>query len=550
MASQSPITAPQIRSELHGGRVVRCYHPRAAGVFDMFATAVAARPEAEALVFGAHRLTYAELDERVSRLADGLARRGLQPGDRLATLIGNRPEFVELFLACLRLGAVFVPLSVRDGPAGVAHSLADSGARILVYEAALSEKLAQLPGVEAPMRVLALGLYEAAFVHAGEQRRFTAIPLGAVEDPGVGYVGLLEHGRHGQPVTVGEAACCAILYTSGTTGNSKGVMLTNFGVVHSVMHYQQAMQLGPDERSVVAVPMSHVTGLVALVCTILGLGGTLIVMPAFNAGEYLDLASRERATHTLMVPAMFKLCLIHERFGDADLSAWRIGAYGGAVMPAAVISELAERLPDLALMNCYGATETTSPAVIMPLGEGLTRREYIGRTVACGEILIMDEDGLELPRGETGELWIAGPMITPGYWENPTATAGELVGGYWKSGDIGMMDEEGYIRILDRRKDVINRGGFKIFSAEVEAVLHTYPHVTEAAVVPKPCPVLGERVHAFIFADAPVKPAELRAHCSHDLADYAAPESFTFTTEPLPRNANGKIMKRLLREQV
>jgi long-chain acyl-CoA synthetase len=539
-----------IRSELHAGRVVRCYHPRPAGVFAMFARAVAERPDAEALVFGDLRLSYRQLDERVARLAQGLARQGLSAGDRLATLIGNRPEFVELFLASLRLGAVFVPLSVRDGPAGIAHSLADSGAALLVYEAVHAAKLEGLAG--GPLRAVPLGLYETAFADAlpAGDSRLAAIPLGSVDEPGAAYLGLGGQGQHGAPAPADEAACCAILYTSGTTGNSKGVMLTGFGIVHSILHYQQAMDLGPDERCVVAVPMSHVTGLVALVCTILGLGGTLLVMPAFTAADFLDLAARERATHTLMVPAMFKLCLIHERFAGADLSAWRIGAYGGAVMPAAVISELAERLPNLTLMNCYGATETTSPAVIMPLGEGLARRDYIGRPVACGHILVMDDDGRELPRGDTGELWIGGPMVTPGYWNNPEATARELVAGYWKSGDLGTMDPEGFIRILDRRKDVINRGGFKIFSAEVEAVLHTHPHVTEAAVVPKPCPVLGERVHAFVFADAPLEPADLRAHCARDLADYAAPESFTFTSEPLPRNANGKIMKRLLREQV
>jgi O-succinylbenzoic acid--CoA ligase len=517
-------------------------------MFAMFAAAVAAQSDAAALIFGGRRITYGQLDDRVSHLARGLARQGLGAGDRLAALLGNRPEFVELFLACLRLGAIFVPMSVRDGPAGLAHSLADSGAAILVYEGDLASKLESLTG--APVRAVPLGLYETTFVHLGQGSPLITIPLGPAGAPGEAYSDLSAHGRHEEPPPADEAACAAILYTSGTTGNSKGVMLTDFGIVHSVLHYQQAMRLGRDERCVVAVPMSHVTGLVALVCTILGLGGTLLIMPTFTARAFLELAERERASYTLMVPAMFKLCLLHERFAQTDLSAWRIGAYGGAVMPAAVISDLAERLPGLTLMNCYGATETTSPAVIMPLGEGLERRDFIGRTVGCGDIRIMDEAGRELPRGETGELWIAGPMITPGYWQNPDATARELVGGYWKSGDLGVMDPEGFIRILDRRKDVINRGGFKIFSAEVEAILHTYPHVTEAAVVPKPCPVLGERVHAFIFADAPVEPAALRAHCAHGLPDYAAPESFTFTAEPLPRNANGKILKRLLREQI
>jgi len=173
--------------------------------------------------------------------------------------------------------------------------------------------------------------------------------------------------------------------------------------------------------------------------------------------------------------------------------------------------------------------------------------------VPCGEILVVDEDGRELPRGQVGELWIGGPMVVPGYWRNEEATRREFSGGYWRSGDIGTQDEAGYVRILDRRKDVINRGGYKVFSITVENALAEHPQVVEAALVGVPCTVLGERVHAFVCVrrlDDRTQAAALAAFCAERVADYAVPETWTIDTEPLPRNANGKIVKRVLRESL
>jgi acyl-CoA synthetase (AMP-forming)/AMP-acid ligase II len=255
-------------------------------------------------------------------------------------------------------------------------------------------------------------------------------------------------------------------------------------------------------------------------------------------------------THTVLVPAMVNLCLLEPEFARHDLAAWRIGGYGGAPMPLPTIARLAQALPRLQLMNLYGATETTSPATMMPAAETARRADSVGRAVACGEIAVMDDAGRELAPGETGELWIKGPMVVRGYWNDPQATAREFTGGFWHSGDIGSLDAEGYVRVLDRKKDMINRGGYKVYSAEVESVLLAAPQVLEAAVIAVPCPVLGERVHAFVTLPeaSDIAPEALRAHCAERLADYKVPESFTLCREPLPRNANGKLLKRLLRE--
>jgi O-succinylbenzoic acid--CoA ligase len=181
---------------------------------------------------------------------------------------------------------------------------------------------------------------------------------------------------------------------------------------------------------------------------------------------------------------------------------------------------------------------------------GLTRAhaDSVGVALPAADIRVMDDEGREVAPGSTGELWIGGPMVVPGYWANPQATAREFTAGYWHSGDMGSVDEHGFVRIVDRKKDMLNRGGFKIYSVEVENVLMAWPGVVEAAIVGKPCPVLGERVHAFVHAPTlPPDDAALKRHCTERLADYKVPESFTWSAEPLPRNANGKVMKRLLR---
>lgn len=328
-------------------------------------------------------------------------------------------------------------------------------------------------------------------------------------------------------------------------------MLTHLGVVHSSMHYQIAMGLGSTDSSICAVPLSHVTGLVALITTMLRCAGKLVIMPAFKAADFLRLAVTERMTHTLMVPAMYNLCLLQSDFDQHDISSWRIGAYGGAPMPVATITTLAAKVPSLTLMNCYGSTETTSPSTLMPPGQTAAHNDTVGAPLACAEMRVMDVDGRELPPDTLGEIWIKGPMVVRGYWDNPEATAGNFTGGFWHSGDIGSIDAQGYVKVVDRMKDMINRGGYKIYTIEVENVLYAHAAVQECAVVSKPCPVLGERVHAFVMLkEEGVSEKALSEFCRARLSDYKVPESFTLSLTPLPRNANGKLVKRDLRVQL
>ncbi len=522
---------PRLRHEtLYGERVVRCFAERPPSVHAMLENAVARWPARDALVCGDRRWTWQQLDDATGRLAAGLAATGLTAGERVILLLSNRPEFVVAWFALLRLGVIAVPVSIREQGPGLAYVAGQCGAAGIVFDDELADRVPH--GDDAPLLRL----------------RIPAAQLAMLIDADVPPL------RSASPVHEEDTA--VILYTSGTTGRPKGAMLSHVCIVHSALHYQWGMSLTEHDRSAMAVPASHVTGLVAMIATMLRVGGALVVVPQFKAGEFLALAARERITHSILVPAMYALCLLQPDFDRHDLSAWRIGAYGGAPMPQSTIEALADKLPGLTALNCYGSTETTSPATLMPVGQQAAHLDSVGQPLPCTDIVVVDDDGREVPPGETGELLIGGAMVVRGYWQNPEATASGFVGGYWRSGDLGAKDADGYVRIFDRKKDMINRGGYKIWSVEVENTLVGFPGVVEAAAVGVPCPVLGERVHAFVHMDPAAQHAagdlaalaeKMRAYCSERLADYKVPESIGLRDEPLPRNANGKLLKREMR---
>lgn len=525
-SSLAPTLTPDrfaLRRETHfDARVVRCYAQRAHSVLEMFERSRARGPLRDALIFEGQRWSWQALHEQAARLAHHLSVQGVAQGDRVVLWVSNRPEFILSLLACLQCGAIAVPVSVREQGPGLAFILAQCAARAVVYDDALAHRLPST--TDAPALRLRLGAEAARQICESTGPQLDTVP------------------------PVSEEDTAAILYTSGTTGRPKGAMLSHLGIVHSSIHYEQIMRLGPDERAALAVPASHVTGLVALITAMWQVGGALVILPQFKASEFIAIAARERVTYTMLVPAMYALCLLQPEFGQADLSAWRIGAYGGAPMPEATIQSLARTVPGLTLMNAYGSTEVTSPATAMPIGDQAAHLDSVGKALPCVDIVVVDDDGIEVAPGQTGELLIGGPMTVRGYWDNPQASAKEFVGGYWRSGDLGAVDAQGYVKIFDRKKDMINRGGYKIWSVEVENTLVGFPGVIEAAAVGVPCPVLGERVHAFVHATVPSPdPVALRDWCAQSLADYKVPETITVRPDPLPRNANGKLLKREMR---
>lgn len=521
---------PAVRKETHfGGLVLTCYSERPRSLDQMLRDAVRRNAGGDAVIDGETRLSYGDLNGLVDRVGTNLAASGIGVGDRVALATGNRAEFISVLMAVIRIGAIAVPINCREQTPGFTHILNHSGARAIVFDTMAGDRLPARNETPELLHRFALGQVASGdrpFADLLEDRK--AIPEPALPD---------------------EEDVAVILYTSGTTGRPKGVMLTHFNIGHSVMHFETCMALNEGDRSLLAVPASHVTGLIANILTMVRVAGCTLVLPHFTAEGFLELAARERMTHSVLVPAMYNLCQLRADFLDYDLSDWRIGGYGGAPMPEATIAALAQKLPDLILVNAYGATETASPATIMPMGGTRLHADSVGKTVPCGTIRIVDDGGNDVAPGEAGEIWIAGPMVTPGYWRDEAITNTSIAGGYWKSGDIGTKDRDGFIRLHDRKKDMIIRGGYNIYSAEVENCLNHHPDVIECAAVGHPDPVLGEKLHVFVFAPSmELSVDDVRSFCAASLADYKIPDFVTFLNEGLPRNANGKIMKADLRK--
>jgi long-chain acyl-CoA synthetase len=524
--SHHSIPAMQLEARF-GDRVVPAFCERPKSIWAMVSAAASENPDGEALVCGDRRMTWREVTQQSAQIAAGLRNMGLQSGDRIALLLGNRIEFVLAMFGAAHLGAVTVLLSTRQQKPEIAYVLTDCGARLLIHEATLADRLPDPRDVP--------DLTHRISVH--DDARTSQFSSLVTNEPLPG------------PADVAEQDTAMILYTSGTTGRPKGAMLGHCNIIHSAMIYQACMELTSADRSIAAVPLAHVTGVVANIMSMVRCAGTLIIAAEFKAADYLKVAARERVTQTVMVPAMYNLCLLQADFDSYDLSAWRIGGYGGAPMPIATIEKLAAKIPGLRLINAYGSTETTSPSTIMPPELTAAHIDSVGLPCPGAHIIVVDAEGRELPRGEIGEIWIHSGSVISGYWNNPKATAESFTGGFWHSGDLGSIDDENFVRVFDRQKDMINRGGLKIYSAEVESVLAGHPGVVESAIIAKPCPVLGERVHAVVVTrDGGVTGEALRAWCAERLSDYKVPETMALTAEPLPRNANGKVMKRQLRD--
>jgi len=537
---QQHIDLPPMRTETHfDHRELTCFVDRPQSMYSMLTHAVSKFADREAVACGEQRWTYAQLNDEVDRLAAGFSALGLRAGERVVMFIGNRPEFVSVLFALQKIGAIAVPVGTREQGPGLAFILQQCGAAAIVLDDVLLPRLSAL--TDLPSLRLCIAIPEVADSLNTAAR--DSAPFG------LDVVLLSElNGPSDVTATVDEEDCACILYTSGTTGHPKGAMLTHFNVAHSVIHFAVTLKLDYQDRAVLAVPASHVTGLVALIALMVHVGGAVVIVPEFKAASFVDLIAREKITYSVLVPAMYQLCLLQPAFLTADLTSWRVGGYGGAPMPVPTVQALADALPGLTLVNCYGSTETTSPSTIMPLGLSAIYHDSVGIAAPCAQIRVMNENGEPVAPGESGELWIGGPMVVPGYWDNPEVTAKGFAEGCWRSGDVGSIDQQGLVRIFDRIKDMINRGGFKIYSVEVENTLMALPGVVEAAVVGHPCPVLGERVHAHLYAPHGVLDADtVRSHCATRLADYKVPEEIFFSDKPLPRNPNGKLLKRALR---
>jgi acyl-CoA synthetase (AMP-forming)/AMP-acid ligase II len=488
-------------------------------------------PDKPMLVFDKETVTYGEMAARASATAGGLRRSGVGAGDVVALLSYNCTEFIEAIFAANHLGAIAMPINWRLAAPEVRYILEHSGARALVCD----ESLVDLAN-EATK-----GL-EDALVRAcvpGDPDGWTPFAaLRATDDL--------------PPRTAaGGDDLHRLMYTSGTTGRPKGVMLTHANLAwKNLAHIVEFGFTGAD-LGLACGPLYHVGALDLTTTTLIAAGATIIVHRLFDAAEVVDEIERSGVTTVWLAPAMVNAIMALPDVEARDLSSVRLLIGGGEKMPIPLIERLQRVFPSAWFADAYGLTETVSGDTFLDRASTVTKLGSVGRPCLYLEVDIWDDDGNALPAGARGEVVLRGPKVFKGYWRDPEATAKAFAGGWFHTGDIGVRDEDGYLYIVDRLKDMILSGGENIAGSEVERVLYEHGAVLETAVVGRPDEKWGEVPVAFVVLKegAVATPDELVEHCRGQLARFKVPKAVEFVAE-LPRNPSGKVLKRELRDRL
>jgi acyl-CoA synthetase (AMP-forming)/AMP-acid ligase II len=475
---------------------------------------------------GGETLSYAELDERVRRFAAFLAARGSGAGERVGILLPNLPEFVVAYFGAIAAGAVAVPVNYRLAASEVGYILSDCSAAVVVTTL---EKYGRI---------------------AGESRCGKVADWLLVDGDAPGarsFEGALSRETLPAPAPCSPDDVASLLYTSGTTGFPKGAMITHANILFNVASCRATLGYREDDVGLITLPLFHVTGLHSQLVALLACGGTVILQREYETRRMLEMIARHRATALFLVPAIYKLLTIRPDLLEFDLSTVRIAAYGGAPMDPETIRTLNRILP-AELHNCYGLTECSSLGTVLPSALALSRADSVGFPVPGLEAQVRSPEGEVLPADRAGELYLRGPNIVKGYFGDPAKTKAALGDGWLRTGDVARIDAEGLVYILDRAKDMINRGGEKVYGLEVENVLYALPGVAEAAVFGIPHPIFGEVPAAAVvpMPGASLDPEAIRESCRSRLADFKVPVEVRIV-EQLPRNPGGKVLKQELK---
>lgn len=487
-----------------------------------------------ATIDGERQQTWEVFAQRVSKFAGALSKLGLQPQERVAILSLNSDYYLECFYAIAWAGAIIVPLNTRLAIPELLYMLNDADVQILIVEATYQDRLSELlPQLNTMPHVILIGADTA--------------PDGALH-----YEDILAAADPIPDVGCGGDDVMGIFYTGGTTGVSKGVMLSHANLVSNAMTV--LLNIYEDEPWVYlhSAPMFHIADAQWIIAVTLK-AGTHVFMPKFIPEDMLKNIQKYQVTHCALVPTMVNMLLNLGNLEHYDVSTLRIMNYGGSPMAPALISRTRQAFPQCRLFQGYGQTET-SPNVSM-LVDKFHDPSYVGRFESAGqpmltvEVKIVDEQDNELPTGEVGEIAARGPNIMRGYWNKPEETAYALRGGWMHTGDMGYLDEDGFLYIVDRLKDMIISGGENVYSVEVEAALYQHPAVAVCAVIGIPDPKWGETIHAIVVPreGQSITVQEIIDHCHSRIAGYKCPRSIEIRHEPLPMNGAGKILKRELR---
>lgn len=494
------------------------------------------RADGLATRMGKREQNWEQFRSRISRLAQGLVDLGVTPGDRVALLAHNSDRYLEWLFAVPWAGGVFVPVNTRLAAPEVAYWLADSGSRLLFVDDSFVPMLRDLQGQMD-------GLEKLVYVGDGPA------PEGLLH-----YESLLEGCAERADAGRSDDDLAGLFYTGGTTGVSKGVMLSHTNLLANALNVLPLLGLGTETYWLHAGPMFHLadgTGTFAVAL----MGGGHGFLPRFDPLAALQAIAGERPTHAVLIPTMLNMLVHHPQVEDYDLSSLEWVLYGASPMPESVIRRALGLMPGVRFVHGYGQTE--SAPFLTSLGPEYHDLESplsaklgsIGHPAPGVEIRVLGEGDREVPRGVVGEICARGPNVMQGYWEKPELSAETLRGGWLHTGDGGYLDEEGYLYIVDRVKDMIISGGENVYSAEVENALYAHPAVAECAVIGVPDEKWGERVHAVVrLAEGTPADAEtLIAHCHEHIAGYKCPRSVDFREEALPLSGAGKVLKTELR---
>ena len=473
------------------------YQNRPASLVEMLRRTVDRTPDNEAIVeLGGPRIKFRELWDRAARVAGGLKKQGIQSGDRVAVRLGNSLDWCVAFWGTVLSGAIVVPVNTRFSEPEVEYVITDSGS---------------------------------TFVFLPDQ----PLPEG---DPFVV-----------EGLTPPDVA--AIFYTSGTTGFPKGAMTTHEGFLSNTETCRRIVPLPSDGsvRTLVSVPLFHVTGCNSQLLTSCESGGATVIMRAFEVQSFLRAIVEERVTSVTSVPAIFWLAINQPNFREFDVRHVRWGMYGGAPIAPDLVGRIVEAFPNARVGNGFGLTETSSVATFLPHEYAGTRPDSVGFAAP-----VVDLDLFEVDSGGVGELLVRGPNVVKGYWNKPEATAQTFVDGWLHTGDLARIDADGFVQIVDRKKDMVNRGGENVYCVEVENALCAHPAVYECAVMGVPDTMMGEKVGAVVVLKpgAKAEPAEICAFLKGRLADFKIPQYLTIRPDLLPRNPGGKILKPRLRKEI
>ncbi len=522
----------ELAKETYKGVQVLNYKRRPRNLHSILQASAEKFPQKTIFEFDSGAITYEQFSKDVDSFAAAMQKTlGITKGDRVALLLGNDIAFPLTLFAAARIGAVSVPINTRFVAMEIAFILGNCGASTVVVHPDYWKECLRAKRSAPNVKHMVL---------AGSLKGVTdCFELGE----------FLENSQ-GEPdrVDVREDELASIFYTAGTLGKPKGAMCTHRNFSTNSINVEVASGITPDDRALICVPLSHPTGCNSQLITGVYVGCTNVVQGHFNADETLTLIKKARISTIVGVPTIYWLLLAQMKLKGYDFGSLRNVIYGGAPASPELVRRLREAFPSARLGNGYGLTESTSLATFLPDEYAMQKPDSVGPPVPTVEVRIVTDEGRDVAAGKIGEVLLKGPSVVDGYWQDPNATSEIFADGWLRTGDMGRLDDEGFLYIVDRKKDMIIRGGENIYCVEIENVLESHPGVFQAAVVGEPDKVFGEQVKAFIVPEHghSLSVDEILDFCDDHLADFKIPKYVEFV-DALPRNPAGKVDKRVLR---